>query len=80
MVDKNKKVFYNQNTKDEYCYKLNFKFKICKKYLQNNSKRIEFFLPITLQKDVNVSKDNFCNTRIKQLHFSKQPCITGFYS
>ncbi len=28
MVDKNKKVFYNQNIKDEYCYKLNFKIEI----------------------------------------------------
>lgn len=28
MVDKNKKVFYNQNIKDEYCYKLNFNIEI----------------------------------------------------
>jgi hypothetical protein len=26
---------------------------------------------ISLQKDFNVSEDNFCNTRIKQLHLFK---------
>lgn len=60
-----------------FCYKQSFEFKNCKNYLQNNSKRIKKSLSISLQKDVNVSKHNFCNTIIKQLHLSKHAYSKG---
>jgi len=45
-----------------------FEFKFYKNNLQNNSKRTKSFFWFSLQKDFNVSKDNFCNTRVKQLY------------
>jgi len=61
-----------------FYYKSTIKFKFYKKYLQNNSKRTRFFLFFSLQKDCNISKDNFCNTRVKQLHLLEKAWILTF--